>query len=195
MAQAAREKKFERKQEAARLRAKERKRLNMMPPPKAAGAKKGKKKLKSAAAASAANAAPVAKKSVAPPPPPPAPKNMETFSVSSSGAERPPATNPKKSFARKYENQMSSEVAAFAADSSASAAGEITANVASGLETNEAEISAELDPFAGSTEPMSSPPPVVTSTVSSSFDFMQSESEQDQLPPPHTQPQVGPQSI
>ena len=182
MVRAAREKKFERQQEAARLRAKERKRLNVIPRPKVIKGKRGRPS-KAAMAAAAKSAAPVAKKSVAPPP---APMNMEIFSASAT-EDKLPATNPKKSFARKYETQMSNEFVA--ADSATT---QITSNYpASPLETNEAEISAETDPFV-STEPMSSPPPVVTSTVSSSFDFIQStECEPDALPPPHA-PQVQP---
>ena len=186
---AAREKKFERQQEAARVRAKERKRLNVIPAPRPR-VNKGKRGRPPKAAA-AKSSVPVAKKSVAPPPAP-APKNMEVFPAPAAAV-----TNPKKSFARKYENQMSIiGTGEFVAADSATA--QIISNhPASPLETNEAEISAETDPFV-STEPMSSPPPVVTSTVSSSFDFIQStaECEQDDddaqaLPPPHA-PQVQP---
>ena len=167
------------------MRAKERKRLNVIPAPRGSKVNKGKRGRPMSKAAKPA--APVARKSVAPPP---APKNMETFPASSALSQERPlaaATNPKKSFARKYENQMSSigiEEEFVAADS---ATAQIISNhPASPLETNEAEISAETDPFV-STEPMSSPPPVVTSTVSSSFDFIHSthESGQDALPPPH----------
>ena len=148
-------------------------------------------------AAFARSAVPVAKKSVAPPPVPAGPKNMEVFSAPLAEERQPTAvaaTNPKKSFARKYENQMSNEF--LAADSA-------TAHITSSphypvnpLETNEAEISAETDPFV-STEPMSSPPPVVTSTVSSSFDFIppadSGQGDDDvELPPPHAAAQVQP---
>ena len=196
---AAKEKKIERQQEAARIRAKEKKKLNVVTPPRINKGPKGKRG-RPPKAALAQPAVPVAKKSAAPPPPAPlgGPDNMEVFPSTASEEGQPAAaasaSNPKKSFARKYENQMSNEF--LAADSTANT--HITSSPlhsANPLETNEAEISvAETDPFV-STEPMSSPPPVVTSTVSSSFDFMQSESEQDQLPPPHPQPQVGPQSI
>ena len=71
---AAREKTFERQQEAARVRAKERKRLNVIPAPRVNKGKRGRPPK----AAAAKSSVPVAKKSVAPPPAP-APKNMEVL--------------------------------------------------------------------------------------------------------------------
>ena len=184
---AAKEKKLERQQEAAKIQAKEKKRLNVVTPPRMnKGPNKGKRG-RPPKAAFAQSAVPVAKKSVAPPPPAHfgGPSNMEVFpSTASEGGQPAAAANPKKSFARKYEHQMSNEF--LAADSTANT--HITSSPlhsANPPETNEAEISAETDPFV-STEPMSSPPPVVTSTVSSSFDFIQPAAvDGDALPPPH----------
>ena len=188
---AAKEKKLERQQEAAKIQAKEKKRLNVVTPPRMnKGPNKGKRG-RPPKAAFAQSAVPVAKKSVAPPPPAPlsVPNNIEVFPSTASEEGQPAlasaAANPKKSFARKYEHQMSNEF--LAADSTANT--HITSSPlhsANPLETNEAEISvAETDPFV-STEPMSSPPPVVTSTVSSSFDFIQPAAvDGDALPPPH----------
>ena len=77
---AAKEKKIERQQEAARIRAKEKKKLNVVTPPRMNKGPKGKRG-RPPKAALAQPAVPVAKKSVAPPPPAPlvGPNNMEVF--------------------------------------------------------------------------------------------------------------------